>query len=215
MAKAKDKWERKLKRAMDKHSDGEGSAIGNWSKKNAIALFAFTILVREGLESVVFLGGVGFDGDGVSLPIPAISGILAGVLVGYLLYRGGSQLAVKIFLIGSTVLLFFIAAGMMVKAVHEFEEKNNTEVFVWQLNCCDPEAGNGWSVFNAVFGWRNEATVGTLCAWFLYWVFVVLVHFMFKLNDARKEKKDIRQGIEEKESQAYFVNSEPATIHIE
>lgn len=32
---------------------------------------------------------------------------------------------------------------------------------VWHLDCCNPENkldGQGWSIFNALFGWTNSAT---------------------------------------------------------
>jgi high-affinity iron transporter len=32
---------------------------------------------------------------------------------------------------------------------------------VWHLNCCNPDNnwdGHGWTIFNALFGWTNNAT---------------------------------------------------------
>jgi high-affinity iron transporter len=32
---------------------------------------------------------------------------------------------------------------------------------VWHLDCCNPDNkidGQGWSIFNAIFGWTNSAT---------------------------------------------------------
>lgn len=177
------KWERKLTKvtveALNRERDVQ-------SKKSKYALFLipFTVVVREGVEAVIFLGGIGLEGSGTAYPIPAVVGALCGVLVGYLLYKGGNHVAFKGFLGAATLLLLVIAAGLFAGSVHELEEYTDNEHFLWQLKCCDPEGNNVWSLLNAVVGWRNEATKGTLSSYIMYWAFVVatLVFLRFKWN---------------------------------
>jgi len=49
---------------------------------------------------------------------------------------------------------------------------------VWHVNCCNPEinGGGGWGIFNAVLGWTNSATYGSVLAYNLYWI-VIMVAF--------------------------------------
>lgn len=86
----------------------------------AILILAFITVVREGLESVVFLTGVG-QGDPFSIIIPGVIGIILGLTVGYVLYRSSSRFPLRAFLLASAIVLFFIAAGLAAGAARAFE----------------------------------------------------------------------------------------------
>ncbi|MCO5554575.1 hypothetical protein L7F22_008105 [Adiantum nelumboides] len=179
------KWERKLTKvtveALNKEDDLE-------RKRNKYALFLipFTVVLRE---AVVFLGGVGLEGSGTAYPIPAIVGILAGVAIGYLLYKGGNVTAFKWFLGASTLLLLVIAAGLFTGSVHEFEEYTENETKLWELECCYHKGNNFWTVFNAIAGWRNEATQGTLGAYIAYWLFVIISLVVLRIKWRREAEQ--------------------------
>ena len=55
---------------------------------------------------------------------------------------------------------------------------------VWHLPYGNPENPNngGWQIFNAILGWNNTATVGTILAYIFYWLFVIgaLVYMKWK-----------------------------------
>lgn len=175
------KWEKKLTKitieALNKEED-----VQSRRSKYALFLIPFTVVLREGVEAVIFLGGIGLEGSGTAYPIPAIVGAICGILVGYVLYKGGNFAAFKWFLGAATLLLLVIAAGLFASSVHEFEEYTHNEKMVWKLDCCTHKSDNFWTLFNAVTGWRNEASQGTLSAYILYWVFVVfaLVFLRYK-----------------------------------
>ena len=42
--------------------------------------------------------------------------------------------------------------------------------------CCNPvlNGGGGWGIFNALFGWQNSATIGSVVSYNLYWIVVIL-----------------------------------------
>ena len=50
-------------------------------------LLPFVTVLREGLEAVVFIGGVGLTLPASSFPLPVICGLLVGCIIGYLIYR--------------------------------------------------------------------------------------------------------------------------------
>ncbi|KAI5057536.1 hypothetical protein GOP47_0027965 [Adiantum capillus-veneris] len=168
------KWERKLTQVTIDALNKEGDVLERKRNKYALFLIPFTVVLREGVEAVIFLGGVGLEGSGTAYPIPAIVGIFCGIAVGYVLYKGGSVTAFRWFLGAATLLLLVIAAGLFTGSVHEFEEYTHHEVKIWELECCYQGGNNFWTVFNAVAGWRNEATQGTLGAYISYWIFVVI-----------------------------------------
>lgn len=166
-------------------------------------ILPFITTLREGLEAVVFVGGVSLSLPATAFPIPVITGLLAGLLVGYLIYRGGNAMSIQIFLIASTSVLYLIAAGMFSKAVwslqfHAFAQKVGSDVAeagdgpgsynifqsVWHVNCCNPEIDNGWDVFNALLGWQNSATYGSIISYNMYWI-AIMVAISFMLVEER------------------------------
>ena len=41
---------------------------------------------------------------------------------------------------------------------------------VWHLTYGNPETDNGgWQIFNAILGWTNNATIGTILSYVFYW----------------------------------------------
>lgn len=61
--------------------------------KYALLILPAITVAREGLEAVVFLGGVSLGEPGSSIPLAAICGLAAGLAVGYLLYKSSSRLS--------------------------------------------------------------------------------------------------------------------------
>lgn len=48
-------------------------------------------VLREGMEAVVFVGGVSLGQPATSIPLAAIVGIICGLVVGYLIYAFASR----------------------------------------------------------------------------------------------------------------------------
>lgn len=163
-----------------------------WSKKYAMALLPFITTLREGLEAVVFIGGVSLGTPASAFPLPVICGLGAGSLIGYGIYRGRGAMSIQIFLIASTCLLYIIGAALFSRAVWYFEMYHfgkraggdvaemgsgpgsyNIKQSVWHVNCCNPETDNGWEIFNAILGWQNSATYGSVISYNLYWIMVM------------------------------------------
>ncbi|KAG9122151.1 high-affinity iron permease, partial [Ceratobasidium sp. 392] len=182
MDRAKEKWRIKLSDAFE----GKVGASGRGGQNSRWVLFVLPLItvLREGLEAVVFVGGVSLGQPAASIPLAAIIGLICGLLVGYLIYVSSSRTSLSAFLVASTSLLLLIGAGLFSKAVGAFERhKFNTKVGgdvaeagngpgsydvvgnIWHLNCCNPENKTdalGWSVFNAIFGWSNNGSIGTV-----------------------------------------------------
>ena len=104
-----------------------------------------------------------------------------------------------------TNLLLLIGAGLFSKAVGSFETHAFVNIVgsniddtggdgpgtypvkgnVWHLDCCNPENkidGQGWSIFNAIFGWTNNATCMCFYAFALFnssKVYISNVFFFF------------------------------------
>ncbi|KAH8690704.1 high-affinity iron transporter [Talaromyces proteolyticus] len=191
--KTQAKWQVKIAKALAEHTEKKKFILGDWARRYSMFLLPFITCLREGLEGVVFVGGVSLGYPATAFPIPVVTGILAGLLVGWLIYRGGNVMSIQLFLIASTCVLYLIAAGMFSKSVwklqfHTFQTKVGSDVAeagsgpgsynifnsVWHVNCCNPEIDNGWDVFNAILGWQNSATYGSVISYNLYWLFIMV-----------------------------------------
>jgi high-affinity iron transporter len=91
VSKLQDKWRVKIAQALEKHHAGQGlgyrSRFKIWCERYAMFLLPFVTVLREGLEAIVFIGGVGLGLPATSFPLAVICGLLAGIAVGYLIYR--------------------------------------------------------------------------------------------------------------------------------
>jgi len=85
----------------------------------ALITMAFFAVFREGLETAVFLLAV-FQGasDPMSAGIGAVLGILVAVAIGYGIYMGGVNLNYAKFFKFTSVVLVFVAAGLMASAAN-------------------------------------------------------------------------------------------------
>lgn len=111
------------------------------------------------------------------------------------MHRGGKTTSMQIFLVISTGFLYLVAAGLFSRGVWYFEANTWNKVIggdaaetgsgagsydmrqsVWHVNCCNPElgGGGGWGIFNALLGWTNSATYGSVISYNLYWVCVIV-----------------------------------------
>lgn len=87
--RAKTKWRVKLMRAFSaqrEKGDREGRA-GRW----LLFVLPFITVLREGMEAVVFVGGVALGQPAKSIPIAAIVGLLCGIIVGFIIYAFASR----------------------------------------------------------------------------------------------------------------------------
>jgi len=207
--KMRESWRVKIAKLVEgtettKSSHPLGHRFKLWSEKYAMFLLPFVTVLREGLEAVVFIGGVGLGLPATAFPIPVITGFLAGIAVGYLIYKGGNHTSLQIFLIASTCFLYLVSAGLFSKAVGLFEMNKWNKLVggdaaeagsgpgsydirqsVWHVNCCNPEIDGGWGVFNSLFGWTNSASYGTVISYNLYWIVVILMFVALRFEETR------------------------------
>ncbi|MCJ1367208.1 hypothetical protein MMC16_006340 [Acarospora aff. strigata] len=209
VSKLQDKWRVKIAKALESKDVSNGRARGGfkrWCEKYALFMLPFITVLREGLEGVVFIGGVSLGLPASSFPLPVVVGIACGCLVGFLIYKGGNFASIQTFLIVSTCFLYLVAAGLFSKGVWRFEVHKwgtlagtgalesgsgpgsyDIRQSVWHVNCCNPNmnGGGGWGIFNALFGWTNSATYGSVISYNLYWLCVIVAFLAMRYNERK------------------------------
>lgn len=185
-----------IRQTKNRRSITEGFSV--WSEKYSMFILPFVTTLREGMEAIVFIGGIGINEDTsiVAIVNSTVLAIILGAAIGILLYRSGNTLSLQWFLIVSTSFLYIVAAGLFSKGVWNFELQrfiDNCDGFdvsetghgpgsydiatsVWHVNCCNGEIqedGAFWMVATAIFGWTNSATYGSVISYNLYWIVVI------------------------------------------
>ncbi|KAK0446183.1 iron permease FTR1 [Armillaria borealis] len=192
MDRAKAKWRIKLQKAFDGSNEQGGGASGKW----AFFILPLITVLREGMEAVVFVGGVSLGQQATSIPIAAIVGLVCGLICGFLIYQFASR-SNNAFnhLLGTSV---DDAGG---SGPGSYRVQGN----VWHLDCCNPndyQKGEGWLVFNAIFGWSNNGSLGTVLSYVFYWIAVIVSLGRVKvlgIESAAGSRRRIRRDAKEED----------------
>ncbi len=159
---------------------------------NGLTLLAFTAVIREGLETALFLVGQATSAqDGASaVLIGAVVGLAIAALIGVGFYRGARVINLRTFFRWTGIALIFIAAGLVSKATHEFIEIGWIKVGsqpAFDISGILPhEAITGapdgvlllvGQFLRALFGYSSQPEVATFVVWLAY-VVVVLALFI-------------------------------------
>ena len=158
----------------------EGSVLG-------LAVLAFTAVIREGIETALFLlGQATAAGTQASSTLGgAVVGLLIAVAIGYGLYRGARVINLRTFFQWTGVALVFIAAGLLSHAVHEFIEVGwitvgtSTAFDISGILPHDPEAGAlgvVGSILRALVGYTSTPEWVTFLSWLAYIVAVLALY---------------------------------------
>jgi high-affinity iron transporter len=87
-----------------------------------LALVAFVGVLREGVETALFLFGTVEGSNKLFASTAAAIGLTGAVLLGYLFYRGASRLDLRKFFTVTSVLLLAFAGWLLAQGLHEFAE---------------------------------------------------------------------------------------------
>jgi high-affinity iron transporter len=89
----------------------------------AMVLMAFLAVLREGIETVVFLlAAFNESASGASAPAGAVLGVLVAIGLGYGIYRGGLRINLSKFFRATGIVLVLVAGGLVVNALHTAHE---------------------------------------------------------------------------------------------
>lgn len=152
-----------------------------------LGILAFTAVIREGIETALFLMGqaTAAGTQASSTLIGAIIGLAIAVAIGYGLYRGARVVNLRTFFTWTGIALIFIAAGLLSHGIHEFIEAGwisigtATAFDISGILPHDPAAGGlgvVGSILRALVGYTSTPEWITFAAWLAY---VVVVLFLY------------------------------------
>jgi FTR1 family protein len=119
---------------------GRGSQLG-------IFLFVFLMVLREGAETVLTLAGVSLNSGALLSFIGTLLGVLAAVLFGVMFVKGSVRINLQKFFRVTTVILFFVAAQLVISGLHELSENGVLPSSKREMALIGPIVSNEWFFF--------------------------------------------------------------------
>ena len=179
---------------MRKHSRSMGAElrqqVDEATTSTALAAIAFVAVVREGLETALFLlSAKNASASGSSVVVGGLLGLAVAAVLGRLFYAGGNRLNLRTFFNVTGILLILFAAGLVGKAFHEFREMMTIETGwlwqpVWTVESGIWSSGTFYDFMKGFFGWHAETERIRLISYFAY---LVPVGYLF-LRGAKPSK---------------------------
>lgn len=133
-----------------------GSALG-------LVALAFIVVVREGIETVLFLfAATRVAQSPVLFSVGGLLGLAIAVAIGYSLYKGASRLNLRAFFNVTSILLIIFAAGLLAHGIHELQEAGVMPVIVehvWDINYLLPEKSTFGRFLTAIVGYNGNPSL--------------------------------------------------------
>jgi high-affinity iron transporter len=174
-------WMRKQAINIKKHLHAQiQSALGSGSALGLLGL-AFIAVVREGIETVLFLfAAVRVSESALLSALGGILGLAIAIGVGYSIYKGTSRLNLSTFFNITGVVLILFAAGLLAYGIHEFQEAGIIPVViehVWDINHILPEASIIGRFLAAIFGYNANPSLIEVIAYTMFLGFTLVSYF--------------------------------------
>jgi high-affinity iron transporter len=166
-------WMRKHSRTMGAELRAQ---VDQATTDKALATIAFVAVLREGLETVLFLiSAETASSSGTSVVLGGLLGLVVAAFLGRLVYAGGNRVNLRVFFNVTGVLLILFAAGLFGKFFHEYRELFGFESGwlvepTWTITSGAWSSGTFYDFMKGFFGWHNEAENVRVIAYFAYLV---------------------------------------------
>ncbi len=138
-------WMASHGKALAASARNVGKAIRDGASERSVLLAVIGIAVlREGAETVLFLYGIATSEqiDASTLLLGGLVGIIAGVAIGYLLYKGLLRIPMHWFFTATSILVLLLAAGMASQAARYLIQADMIPALVtplWNTSAVLPE----------------------------------------------------------------------------
>jgi high-affinity iron transporter len=143
----------------------------------------FIAVLREGIETVIFLKAASFASTSNNL-FGALIGISAAIFLGYAIFVGSMKINLKRFFDITSFLLILFAAGLVAHGIHELQEAQIIPMAIehlWDVNpALNPdgsypllhEKGYVGSIMKGLLGYNGNPSLIEVVNYFIYLSFV-------------------------------------------
>lgn len=170
-------WMSRQGRQMKGHLESGARASlaegGRWG----LVTLVFLAVIREGIETGLFLSAATFASSGAQTLIGGIAGLVVAIAVAVAIYAGGVRLNLGRFFQVAGILLVVFGAAMLRYSVYEFEEVGLIPPIVervWYTGEQLPEGTGIGAILQALVGYTSKPSLSQLIAFISYYLIVGL-----------------------------------------
>lgn len=181
-------WMQKQGKNLKGKIESETSQALDTGKK-ALFTLAFIAVFREGLELALFLLATSFVTDGVLTLIGAVVGLVAALILGWMLFTSTTRLSLRGFFQVTNILLILFAAGLVAYGVHELNEVGwipSIIEHVWDINHILNEKSQLGLILKALFGYNGNPSLTEVIAYVMYFAILIINFIRFQRRDLVK-----------------------------
>ncbi len=173
-------WMKKAARSIKSeiHDSIDSALLSGDNQGRALVAMAFFAVVREGVETVFFLLATFQQSVGPAVPIGAVLGLASAVGVGAAITYGGYRLDLRRFFRWTSVLIVFVAAGLLaggLRAFHEAGAWNGLQGTAFDLSNVLPGDSVLGTLLTGFFGYQDMPSVGEVLIYLAFLVPVLLL----------------------------------------
>src|SRR4051812_33130128 len=110
-------------------------------------LFVFLMVLREGVETVLILSAVSLNSSELLSFIGTSAGVVVAVAFGVMFVKGSVKVNLQKFFKVTTVILFFVAAQLLISGLHELSEYGVLPSSKREMALIGPIVSNEWFFF--------------------------------------------------------------------
>jgi high-affinity iron transporter len=137
-----------------------------------LVILAFVVVVREGIETVLFLFAATRVAESPLLfTVGGFLGLAIAIVIGYSIYKGSSRLNLRTFFNVTSLVLIVFAAGLLAHGIHEFHEAGIIPPIieqVWDINHILPEKSTFGRFLTAIVGYNGNPSLVEVVAYSVY-----------------------------------------------
>lgn len=112
----------KTGRALKGHIESKVGLLAGRNAAFGLFLFVFLMVLREGVETVLILGAVSLNSTELLSFLGTLLGVLVAIVFGVMFVKGSVRVNLQKFFRVTTVILFFVAAQLIISGLHELSE---------------------------------------------------------------------------------------------
>ena len=176
-------WMRTHARALKGELEGKAAAAIAAQSGVALGLVAGVAVLREGLETALFLISTTTNDGGGSIVVGTLLGLAAATVLGFIVYQGAHKFNMRLFFQITGVLIIMFAAGLVSRAILFLQSAG--DLGSWNLNDVYDLTRYHWLTQDTqsgrflagIFGWDPRPSIEQVVGYLAYLIPVLYLFF--------------------------------------
>jgi len=141
----------KTGRKLKGHIEGKVGLLAGENAGFGLFVFVFLMVLREGVETVLYLGAVSLNTTELMSFVGTLLGVIVAILFGVMFLKGSLPINLQKFFRVTTVILFFVAGQLIITGLHELSENGVLPSSKREMAIVGPIVANDWFFFVTIF----------------------------------------------------------------